>query len=85
MFTLNATEHHGICYQKTTGTLSPGAHAGSYNGQDAYNDMLVVESSNWDGKQTSPTLTARNAMGAENARQGKLQCRDRREDDGDYP
>ena len=30
--------------QKTTGTLSPGAHAGSYNGQDAYNDMLVVSS-----------------------------------------
>lgn len=29
--------------QKTTGTLSPGAHAGSYNGQDAYNDMLVVD------------------------------------------
>lgn len=28
--------------QNTTGTLSPGAHAGSYNGQDAYNDMLVV-------------------------------------------
>ena len=27
--------------QQTTGTLSPGAHAGSYNGQDAYNDMLV--------------------------------------------
>lgn len=30
-------------YQDKTGTLSPGAHAGSYNGQDAYNDMLVVE------------------------------------------
>lgn len=30
-----------LTYQKTTGTLSPGAHAGSYNGQDAYNDMLV--------------------------------------------
>ena len=30
-------------YQEKTGTLSPGAHAGSYNGQDAYNDMLVVE------------------------------------------
>lgn len=30
-------------YQGKTGTLSPGAHAGSYNGQDAYNDMLVVE------------------------------------------
>lgn len=31
-------------YQETTGTLSPGAHAGSYNGQDAYNDMLVCHS-----------------------------------------
>ena len=30
-----------LTYQKTTGTLSPGAYAGSYNGQDAYNDMLV--------------------------------------------
>ena len=30
-----------LTYQKTTGTLSPGAHPGSYNGQDAYNDMLV--------------------------------------------
>lgn len=30
-----------ITYQDVTGTLSPGAHAGSYNGQDAYNDMLV--------------------------------------------
>lgn len=29
--------------QKTTGTLSPGGHPGSYNGQDAYNDLLVVE------------------------------------------
>lgn len=29
-------------YQDATGTLSPGAHAGSYNGQDAYNDMLVA-------------------------------------------
>lgn len=30
-----------LTYQEVTGTLSPGAHAGSYNGQDAYNDMLV--------------------------------------------
>lgn len=30
-----------LTYQDVTGTLSPGAHAGSYNGQDAYNDMLV--------------------------------------------
>lgn len=33
-----------MSYQRVTGTLSPGAHAGSYNGQDAYNDMLVIES-----------------------------------------
>lgn len=42
-----------LTYQKTTGTLSPGAHAGSYNGQDAYNDMLVVSSEN------SPALRAK--------------------------
>lgn len=30
-----------LTYQDVTGTLSPGAHAGSYNGQDAYNEMLV--------------------------------------------
>lgn len=30
-----------LTYQDVTGTLSPGSHAGSYNGQDAYNDMLV--------------------------------------------
>lgn len=30
-----------LTYQDVTGTLSPGAHAGSYNGKDAYNDMLV--------------------------------------------
>lgn len=35
--------------QRVTGTLNPGAHPGSYNGQDAYNDMLVVE--NVDNKQ----------------------------------
>lgn len=32
-----------MTYQTTTGTLSPGGHPGSYNGQDAYNDMLVTE------------------------------------------
>lgn len=30
-------------YQQVAGTLSPGAHAGSYNGQDAYNDMLITD------------------------------------------
>ena len=29
-------------YQDKTGTLSPGGHPGSYNGQDAYNDMLIT-------------------------------------------
>ena len=72
-------------YQKVTGTLNPGAHAGSYNGQDAYNDMLIVEPTNWDGSQVAPTLTARNAGGGtENARQGELQRSDR-PDDGEYP
>lgn len=42
-----------LTYQKTTGTLTPGAHAGSYNGQDAYNDMLVVSS------EVSPALRAK--------------------------
>lgn len=34
-----------LTYQYVTGALSPGAHAGSYNGQDAYNDMLVCGAS----------------------------------------
>ena len=29
--------------QDKTGTLNPGVHPESYNGQDAYNDMLVVD------------------------------------------
>lgn len=44
----NPTKNHGglaivqpVPIQDKTGTLSPGAHAESYNGQDAYNDMLV--------------------------------------------
>lgn len=32
-----------MTYQTVTGTLNPGAHPGSYNGQDAYNDMLVID------------------------------------------
>lgn len=32
-----------MSYQKVTGTLNPGGHPGSYNGQDAYNDMLITE------------------------------------------
>ena len=32
-----------MTYQEVTGTLNPWAHPGSYNGQNAYNDMLVVD------------------------------------------
>jgi hypothetical protein len=40
-----------MTYQTTTGTLSPGAHPGSYNGQDAYNDMLVTDNGLCNGKR----------------------------------
>lgn len=39
-----------MSYQKTTGTLSQGAHPGSYNGQDAYNEMLVTENDFYNSK-----------------------------------
>ena len=32
-----------ITYQTVAGTLNPGGHPGSYNWQDAYNDMLVID------------------------------------------
>ena len=53
--------HHIPCvtYQKTTGALTPGAHPGSYNGQDAYNDMLVVGGT----EQTVSALCARDYKG----------------------
>lgn len=38
--------------QRQTGTISAGAHPGSYNGQDAYNDMLVVENGSNINAQT---------------------------------
>ena len=44
-----------VTYQDVTGCLSPGAHPGSYNGQDAYNDMLVTEPVTYAGDGvTSP-------------------------------
>jgi len=39
--------------QEVTGTLSPGGHPGSYNGQDAYNDMLVAGNGLGDRKRTT--------------------------------
>ena len=35
--------------QDTTGTISPGGHPGSYNGQDAYNDMLIANENKTSG------------------------------------
>ena len=32
-----------MTYQTVTGALTQGAHPGSYNGQDAYNNMLVTD------------------------------------------
>ena len=54
--------------QDKTGTLSPGAHAGSYNGQDAYNDMLVrcriIDAMPFDTTQiTSPQNGSRPCWG----------------------
>lgn len=42
-----------MTYQEVTGTLNPGAHPGSYNGQDAYNDMLVTDDGICNGVGTS--------------------------------
>lgn len=44
-----------LTYQKVAGTLSPGAHAGSYNGQDAYNDMLICSAERPDTHESAPT------------------------------
>ena len=42
-----------MTYQTVTGCLSQGAHPGSYNGQDAYNDMLVIDESSKHGQWTT--------------------------------
>lgn len=41
-----------MTYQKIAGTLNPGGHPGSYNGQDAYNDMLVTDDGAYHGNRT---------------------------------
>lgn len=54
-FTLDQRDYKGAqcVVQKTTGTISPGAHPGSYNGQDAYNDLLVVDDGMVHGNRAS--------------------------------
>ena len=39
-----------MTYQTVSGTVNAGAHPGSYNGQDAYNDMLVIDESSKHGQ-----------------------------------
>ena len=48
MFTITGSDSHRgggmqLSYQKVTGSLMANSHPGSYCGQDAYNDMFVVE------------------------------------------
>ena len=43
-----------MTYQTVSGTVNAGAHPGSYNGQDAYNDLLVVD----DGRTFSDGIPA---------------------------
>ena len=52
-----------MTYQRVTGTLNPGAHPGSYNGQDAYNDMLVVDDGNSNGISTGQEAIVRTGHG----------------------
>lgn len=51
-------------YQETTGALCASGYD-KLGTQEAMNDMYVVQSSNWDGTQVAPTLTANNANGAQ--------------------
>ena len=50
--TSEESEHAPGAFQDVTGTLSPGAHPGGFNGQDAYNGMLV-------GDKTSSSVVRR--------------------------
>lgn len=63
-----------MSYQKVTGALTQGAHPGSYNGKDAYNDMLVIDEVQNDlmrrGGETAQTLDASYFKGT-GARNGK--------------
>lgn len=52
-FSLDTMHRQQVIMQRTTGTLSPGGHPGSYNGQDAYNDMLVNDGSKGYRKRTT--------------------------------
>lgn len=42
-YTLNTIDRPAVVYPKKTGQLMANSHPGSYSGQDAYQDMFVVE------------------------------------------
>lgn len=65
-----------MSYQKVTGCLSHGAHPGSYNGQDAYNDMLVIDENNNDKSQLY-------AHGRDNGRDSECVMCDRQQGSSD--
>lgn len=47
-YTLNTIDRPAVVYPKKTGPLMANSHPGSYSGQDAYQDMFVVERINND-------------------------------------
>ena len=57
-------EDGNMSYQETTGSLMVSGYS-KLGTQEAANDMYVTEPCNWDGSQTAPTLTARNAGGGQ--------------------
>ena len=71
MWALSTADRHIVArvekstYQDVTGALTPGAHPGSYNGQDAYNDMLV----------TSPVVFDKEMYNSGKGMTGEMQAR----------
>ena len=64
-------------YQAVTGALTPGAHPGSYNGQDAYNDMLIAAIDCRNGTEntdTNGTLQAKENGGQNLNYQNTVRC-----------
>lgn len=66
-----------MSYQNVTGTVNAGAHPGSYNGQDAYNDMLVVDENNYDKSQSYAHSRDNGRDGIESVRDGLQRPTDR--------
>ena len=54
-----------MAIQQVAGTLNPGAHPGSYNGQDAYNDMLVVSNESILNAENRPVQRIGSGIGVE--------------------